>query len=75
MATPLLGDPNFDRTVVLMIEHSGEGSLGIVLNRPSDVALREPLPEWSRFATEPPVVFFGGPVSRGRRHRPRPHRP
>ena len=36
VATPPLVDPNFDRTVVLMLEHSDEGALGIVLNRPSD---------------------------------------
>ena len=35
MATPLLGDPNFDRTVVLMLAHGTEGALGLVLNRPT----------------------------------------
>ena len=33
IAEPMLGDPNFDRTVVLMIEHTDEGALGVVLNR------------------------------------------
>ena len=63
VATPNLGDPNFERTVVLVLEHGGEGALGVVLNRPSDLDLAEPLPEWARAAAHPPVVFIGGPVS------------
>jgi putative transcriptional regulator len=64
VASPLLGDPNFERTVVFMLEHSGEGAVGLVLNRPSDVRIEEPLDDWSRFTTLPSVVFVGGPVSR-----------
>jgi putative transcriptional regulator len=63
VATPPLVDPNFDRTVVLMLEHSDEGALGIVLNRPSETALEDVLPEWRPFASSPTVVFGGGPVS------------
>jgi len=65
VATPMLGDPNFERTVVLMLEHNEAGALGLVLNRPSDVALFEPLPEWGALAAAPPVVFVGGPVEQG----------
>ncbi|MER3453489.1 MAG: hypothetical protein C4344_07695 [Acidimicrobiia bacterium] len=64
VATPLIGDPNFERTVVLVLEHNDEGALGVVLNRPSEVELLGPLPGWDRFAAHPPVVFVGGPVSR-----------
>jgi len=63
VATPNLGDPNFERTVVLVLEHSEEGALGVVLNRPSELDLAEPLPEWARAAAHPPVVFIGGPVA------------
>ena len=63
VATPNLGDPNFERTVVLVLEHGDEGALGVVLNRPSDLDLAEPLPEWARAAAHPPVVFIGGPVA------------
>jgi putative transcriptional regulator len=63
VATPNLGDPNFERTVVLVLEHGHEGALGVVLNRPSDLDLAEPLPEWARAAAHPPVVFIGGPVA------------
>ncbi len=63
VATPPLVDPNFDRTVVLMLEHNDEGALGIILNRPSDITLDDVLPEWRVFATPPTVIFTGGPVS------------
>lgn len=62
LAEPMLGDPNFDRTVVLMIEHSEEGALGLVLNRPTEVPVRDALPSWDRVATEPAVLHVGGPV-------------
>lgn len=64
VATPVIGDPNFERTVVLVLEHNDEGALGVVLNRPSEVELLGPLPEWDRFAAHPSVVFVGGPVAR-----------
>ncbi len=64
VATPLLGDPNFERTVILLLEHGAEGALGLVLNRPSGVVVDEPLPEWARWSQAPEVVFVGGPVSR-----------
>ena len=63
VATPNLGDPNFERTVVLVLEHGEEGALGVVLNRPSDLDVAEPLPEWARAAAHPSVVFIGGPVA------------
>lgn len=66
VATPLIGDPNFERTVVLVLEHSDDGTLGLVLNRPSETSLMGPLPEWDRLAAHPAVVFVGGPVERER---------
>ena len=64
VATPLLTDPNFERTVVLMLEDNDEGALGLVLNRPSELEVEEPLPDWADLSAPPPVVFVGGPVSR-----------
>ena len=63
VATPSLADPNFERTVILVLEHGEEGALGVVLNRPSDLDLAEPLPEWAAAAAHPSVVFIGGPVA------------
>ncbi len=65
VATPALEEPSFYRTVLLMLEHGEEGALGVVLNRPSEMELSEPVPEWEPFAAPPAVVFFGGPVAQG----------
>ncbi|MCU1460084.1 MAG: hypothetical protein JWO37_159 [Acidimicrobiales bacterium] len=64
VATPMLGDPNFERTVVLLLEANDDGAVGIILNRPSDTGLVDALPEWAARAADPPVVFVGGPVER-----------
>jgi putative transcriptional regulator len=63
VATPPLVDPNFDRSVVLLLEHGDDGALGIMLNRPTDATLATVLPEWHRHASAPGVVFSGGPVA------------
>ncbi|MGH9224421.1 MAG: YqgE/AlgH family protein [Acidimicrobiales bacterium] len=63
VASPSLGDPNFDGTVVLLLEHGDEGAVGVVLNRPTGTDVADPLPGWHRLAADPPVVFVGGPVS------------
>jgi putative transcriptional regulator len=65
VAGPSLNDPNFARTVVLMLAHGEQGALGLVLNRPTVTAVSSPLPEWEELASEPAVVFVGGPVSEG----------
>lgn len=64
VATPSLADPNFDRTVVLLIAHEDEGSLGVVLNRPGDVDVAEAVQGWEVHAAPPDMVFVGGPVQR-----------
>ena len=61
VATPILLDPNFERTVVLMLDVS-DGALGVVLNRPSPVPVREVLPDWQGLVGVPDVLFNGGPV-------------
>lgn len=62
VAAPALGDPNFARSVVLLLEHSDEGSLGVIINRPTDLMVVEVLDSWSPLASDPDVVFQGGPV-------------
>src|SRR5215470_7746075 len=62
VATPALRDPNFERTVVLLVAHENGGALGVVLNRATEVPVREVLGGWGGVATEPSVVFEGGPV-------------
>lgn len=63
VATPALADPNFDRAVVLLLDHDEEGSLGVVLNRPTPVGVGDVLEPWANLVSSPQVVFQGGPVS------------
>ncbi|MFW5420063.1 YqgE/AlgH family protein [Nocardiopsis sp. CNT-189] len=65
VATPALEDPNFRRTVVLVIDDDAEGTLGVVVNRPSGHLVEEVLEGWSAFASSPAVMFEGGPVGEG----------
>jgi putative transcriptional regulator len=63
-ASPHLGDPNFRRTVVLVVEDDlAEGTLGVVLNRPTEVRLDHVLQPWTSLASGPQVIFRGGPIS------------
>lgn len=62
VATPPLDDPNFDRAVVFVIEHDGDGALGVVLNRPIGVELPRPLEPWEDLLSAPDCLFEGGPV-------------
>ena len=64
VALPPLVDENFDRTVVLLLEHTDEGALGVVLNRPGQHDVAELLGAWAPLAAPPAVVFGGGPVER-----------
>ena len=62
---PQLQDPNFSRAVVLMIEHSSQGSFGLVINHPSPIKASELLDslEMSWRGEDSAVVWAGGPVS------------
>jgi putative transcriptional regulator len=61
VATPSLLDPNFERTVVLVLDVT-DGALGVVLNRPSPVPVGDVLPDWQELTGPPGVLFQGGPV-------------
>jgi putative transcriptional regulator len=63
VASPSLRDPNFARTVVLILDHDHTGTLGVVLNRPLEVEVREVLPDWTGDVSEPSSLFGGGPVA------------
>ncbi len=59
---PDLHDPNFDRTVTLVLEHDEQGAFGLILNRPSMVSVSEVVPRWESVASQPAVMYSGGPV-------------
>jgi putative transcriptional regulator len=62
LASPALFDPNFRRTVVLVTEHTDEGAAGLVLNRRSDTAVVEAVPDLAPLVTDEELVYVGGPV-------------
>jgi putative transcriptional regulator len=63
IATPPLEDPNFDRSVVFMLEHQESGAIGVVLNRPTTEPLGGPLDRWADLLVHPAAIFAGGPVA------------
>ena len=62
VATTALQDPHFADTVVLLLDVSDEGALGVVLNRPSQILVADVLEPWRDVVDEPEVLFRGGPV-------------
>jgi putative transcriptional regulator len=70
IAMPALADPNFNRTVTLICEHTDQGALGIVINRPLDVRLSEIFAQLSLERCDEDasrqIVLQGGPVQQER---------
>jgi putative transcriptional regulator len=62
IAGPGLMDMNFFRTVVLVVEHSDEGALGLVLNRPSETTVGEAVSELDQLLDADDLLYIGGPV-------------
>jgi putative transcriptional regulator len=63
IAGPTLVDPNFARTVVLIAEHTEEGAMGLVLNRPAETLVGEAVPDLDWLVPEDERVWVGGPVA------------
>jgi putative transcriptional regulator len=70
IAMPGLKDPNFSRTVTYICEHTDQGAMGIVINRPMDIRLGEVLDQLDIEPTAAGVadtqVYLGGPVQTDR---------
>jgi putative transcriptional regulator len=62
IAGPALLDPNFWRTVVLVVEHTEDGALGLVLNRPSGTTVGEAVSQLEQLVDLGDQLFIGGPV-------------
>jgi putative transcriptional regulator len=69
IASPDMGDPRFERTVILMVRHTSDGAFGIVINRPVGerplAGLLEMLGEKDTNVTGQVGIFYGGPVQPG----------
>ena len=70
VAMPALGDPRFDRAVILICDHSPRGAIGLMVNKPladitfSDLMSQMDIPQSG--AGRPIRILFGGPVERAR---------
>ena len=66
IAMPSLTDSIFDRSVVLVCQHNEDGALGIVINKITDLYMKDILTELDLQVDDVPEidtpVYFGGPV-------------
>src|SRR6266850_3263407 len=66
VASPSLEDPNFRESVVLIVEHGPEGTVGLILNRSTNVLLSHALPDLTVLKGTSYRLFAGGPVEPSR---------
>jgi len=64
IAARTLIDPNFGRTVVLLVDYDEKGAMGLIINRPTPVKLARMLPELKALKQRQETVYLGGPVGR-----------
>lgn len=64
IATRALRDKNFYKSVVLMVEHGSNGSMGLIVNRPSSITVQRALQEHFDLPETDEPIFIGGPVER-----------
>lgn len=62
IAAPTMADPNFARSIVLLLDVGESGALGVVLNRPTELEVADVLEPWADLVAGPRVLFQGGPV-------------
>lgn len=65
VAAPMLQEDSFHRSVVFVLDDAGDGTLGVILNRPLDTPVNEVVAVWGAYASEPALMFSGGPVGAG----------
>ena len=58
VAAPDQADSVFDHAMVLVIEHSERGAIGLVVNQLSLTGTDELAPEWNSLVSEPSVLFL-----------------
>ncbi len=64
---PQMGDPNFERSVILLVEHSADGSMGLVCNRPGTITVEEvAMAQGFPVRGDAGQMMVGGPVDRER---------
>jgi putative transcriptional regulator len=66
VASAALPDPSFHHAVILLLEYEAAGALGVIVNRPTELALDTALPEVPELKGRGETIFLGGPVARDR---------
>jgi putative transcriptional regulator len=64
VASRQLKDPNFAKTVVLLIEYDRSGAMGLIINRPTEMLLSAALPDMDELQDSTDTLFLGGPVGK-----------
>jgi len=59
LSEPFMGDYYFGRSVILLVEHNKEGSVGVILNKPATAGFNEVLKDFPEFDAP---IYIGGPV-------------
>ncbi|MCP4769584.1 MAG: YqgE/AlgH family protein [Gammaproteobacteria bacterium] len=62
VARRALGDSHFGQSVIYLVEHDEEGTLGLIVNRASAISLSEAVPDIDDERAEAHVLYYGGPV-------------
>jgi putative transcriptional regulator len=62
VASRSMTDPHFSRTVIYLVAHNDEGSLGLVVNRPSEIRLADAVSDVEGGEGDDHAIYFGGPV-------------
>jgi putative transcriptional regulator len=65
IAQPSLHDPNFQRSVVLLLGYGPGGAMGLIINRPAQTPMADVLGDVDDLATEEDELFWSGPVTSG----------
>lgn len=62
VATPAIESGPFLRSVVFLLDHDADGTLGVIVNRPLESDVEDVLPDWAELVNAPVCLFDGGPV-------------
>lgn len=62
VSKPAFHDDSFSGTLTFIVEHDDGGAVGLILNRPTGLAIAEAFPQWGSMAPDGDPIFSGGPV-------------
>ncbi|MEW6739932.1 MAG: YqgE/AlgH family protein [Nitrospirota bacterium] len=66
VASTNIKDPRFAETVIFLVDHGPQGTMGLIVNRPTDIRLSKMFPDINGLEKVPDFIYIGGPVERNR---------